>query len=117
AGHAELEYLATSRMLTRLASAAITLAVSNVSHHCTAPPLPEGLTAERPYVITIPPGPLPTFFVTRHREAICLDLLQPRAWYTREQAGELADALRRALSAVAGAPDGEDLSRPASPPR
>ncbi|MFJ8095278.1 phthiocerol/phthiodiolone dimycocerosyl transferase family protein [Streptomyces griseofuscus] len=47
AGHAELEYLATSRMLTRLASAAITGAASNVSHHCTAPPLPEGLTAAR----------------------------------------------------------------------
>ncbi|WP_416484036.1 phthiocerol/phthiodiolone dimycocerosyl transferase family protein [Streptomyces sp. CL12] len=117
AGHAELEYLATSRMLTRLASAAITLAVSNVSHHCTAPLLPDGLTAERPYVITIPPGPLLTLFVTRHREAICLDLVQPRAWYTREQAGELADALRRALSAVTGAPGEEDLSRPAAPPR
>ncbi|QNT90775.1 hypothetical protein HEP81_00439 [Streptomyces griseofuscus] len=47
AGHAELKYLAPSRMLTRLASAAITVAASNVSHHCTAPPLPEGLTAAR----------------------------------------------------------------------
>ncbi|MEV7502640.1 hypothetical protein [Streptomyces sp. NPDC093018] len=116
-GHAELEYLATSRMLTRLASAAITVAVSNVSRHCTAPTLPDGLTAERPYVITVPPGPLPTLFVTRHREAICLDLVQPRAWYTREQAGELADALRHALATVTGAPGGEDLGRPASPPR
>ncbi|MFY4723007.1 phthiocerol/phthiodiolone dimycocerosyl transferase family protein [Streptomyces sp. LaBMicrA B280] len=117
AGHAELEYLATSRMLTRLATAAITLAVSNVSHHCAAPTLPDGLTAERPYVITIPPGPLPTLFVTRHREAICLDLIQPRAWYTHEQAGELADALRRALSVVTGAPGEEDLDRPVSPSR
>ncbi|MEW2624981.1 hypothetical protein [Streptomyces sp. NPDC048106] len=115
AGHAELEYLATARMLNRLASAAITLAVSNVIHHSTLPVLPDGLTAERPYVITIPPGPLPTVFVTRHREAICLDLVQPRAWYTREQAGHLADALRHALTAVTGTPGVEDLTRPATP--
>ncbi|WP_186785284.1 phthiocerol/phthiodiolone dimycocerosyl transferase family protein, partial [Streptomyces misionensis] len=94
AGHAELEYLATAGMLDRLASAALTVAVSDVARHSTPPALPDGLTATRPYVLTIPPGPLPTLFVTRHREAVCLDLVQPRAWYTREQAGHLADALR-----------------------
>ncbi|QLJ03266.1 hypothetical protein HZZ00_21300 [Streptomyces sp. NEAU-sy36] len=112
AGHAELEYLATARMLGRLASAALTVAVSNVTHHCAPPVLPDGLTATRPSVLTIPPGPLPTLFVTRHREAVCLDLVQPRAWYTREQAGRLADALRSAVAAVTGTPDVEDLTRP-----
>ncbi|MEU2377447.1 phthiocerol/phthiodiolone dimycocerosyl transferase family protein [Streptomyces misionensis] len=114
AGHAELEYLATARMLGRLASAALTVAVSNVTHHCTPPALPGGLTATRPFVLTIPPGPLPTLFVTRHREAVCLDLVQPRAWYTREQAGQLAEALRSAVATVTGTPDVEDLTRPGS---
>jgi hypothetical protein len=117
AGHAELEYLATAHMLQRLASAAITVAVSNVAHHSDPPVLPDGLTATRLHVLTVPPGPLPTVFVTRHRGAIVLDLIQPRAWYTREQAGELAGALQDALTTVIGAPHTEDLTRRTPPPR
>ncbi|MFE7211569.1 hypothetical protein ACFY0A_23320 [Streptomyces sp. NPDC001698] len=113
AGHAELEYLATAHMLSRLASAAVTLAVSNVAHYSTPPVLPPGLTATRLHVLTIPPGPVPTLFVSRHDRALCLDLVQPRAWYTREQAGHLANALHRALTSITGAPGMEDLTRPA----
>ncbi|MFF9126705.1 hypothetical protein ACF09J_26060 [Streptomyces sp. NPDC014889] len=115
AGHAELEYLATAHMLHRLASAAVTVAVSNVTHSCDPPALPAGLTATRAHVLTIPPGPVPTLFVSRHDKALRLDLVQPRAWYTREQAGRLADALRRTLTPVTGAPGVEDLNRPAPP--
>ncbi|MFJ6562399.1 hypothetical protein ACIQMV_21580 [Streptomyces sp. NPDC091412] len=115
AGHAELEYLATAHMLSRLASAAVTLAVSNVARYSTPPALPPGLTATRPHVLTIPPGPVPTLFVSRHDKALCLDLVQPRAWYTREQAGHLANALERALTAITGAPAMEDLTRPTPP--
>ncbi|MGW5124251.1 phthiocerol/phthiodiolone dimycocerosyl transferase family protein [Streptomyces sp. NPDC004069] len=119
AGHAELEYLATAHMLSRLASAAVTAAVSNVAPYCAPPVLPAGLTATRPHVLTIPPGPVPTLFVTRHDEALCLDLVQPRAWYTREQAGHLANALLRTLTVTIGAPGLEDLdlTRPAPPAR
>jgi hypothetical protein len=106
AGHAELEYLATAQMLNRLASSAVTLAVSNVTHHSSPPVLPDGLTATRLHVLTIPPGPVPTVFVTRHGEAICLDLIQPRAWYTHEQADHLADALHHVLTAHAGVEPG-----------
>ncbi|MFE9310658.1 hypothetical protein ACFYM5_23750 [Streptomyces sp. NPDC006706] len=102
-------------MLSRLASATVTLAVSNVAHYSTPPALPPGLTATRLHVLTIPPGPAPTLFVSRHDKALCLDLVRPRAWYTREQAGHLANALQRALTAITGAPGMEDLTRPTPP--
>ncbi|MGP3969928.1 phthiocerol/phthiodiolone dimycocerosyl transferase family protein [Streptomyces sp. 6N223] len=108
--YAERQVVAMSRLPDGPVALPFTAMLSNLAAFPLRLTLPPGTSATELFAYAPPPGPVPTVFVTRTRQALGLHLATPRAWFHVEQATGLARSLTRHLTAAMG----EEGARPRS---
>ncbi|WP_367140746.1 MULTISPECIES: phthiocerol/phthiodiolone dimycocerosyl transferase family protein [Streptomyces] len=90
---------ATAELMDEVAHAPISVLISDLTTKTPPLQLPPDLSSGPIDGCALPPGPLPSVFVTRSQDGTAgldITLIMATDWFTPQQAGDLADAIEKA---------------------